>query len=143
VPGSKTPRAARAPTPSEALPRRRHGHENHRPEAAIVTNTLELLITVLVSAASRQDRDGATPVLPDAYLATPVRFVFADAACAGRLRDWARHMLATTAHLVRKPTDQRGSAVIPRRWAVERTFAWITAPSSEGVEAVTRSDRLR
>jgi hypothetical protein len=79
VPGSSTPRAARAPTPSEGLPRRRRGQENHRPEAAIVTDTLELLITVLVGAASRQDRDGATPVLLDAYLATPVRFVFADA----------------------------------------------------------------
>ena len=30
-------------------------------------------------------------------------------------------------HIVRKPADQRGFAVIPRRWAVERTFAWLTA----------------
>ena len=36
-------------------------------------------------------------------------------------------MLATTLHIVRKPADQRGFAVIPRRWAVERTFAWLTA----------------
>ena len=28
---------------------------------------------------------------------------------------------------MRKPADQRGFAVIPRRWAVERTFAWLTA----------------
>jgi transposase len=28
---------------------------------------------------------------------------------------------------VRKPAGQRGFAVIPRRWAVERTFAWLTA----------------
>jgi transposase len=30
-------------------------------------------------------------------------------------------------HIVRKAADQRGFAVIPRRWAVERTFAWLTA----------------
>jgi transposase len=34
---------------------------------------------------------------------------------------------ATTLHIVRKPAGQRGFAVIPRRWAVERTFAWLTA----------------
>jgi putative transposase len=67
-----------------------------------------------------QDRDGAKPVLLDTYLGTPVRSVFADGAFAGRLLDWARTILATTLHIVRKPADQRGFAVIPRRWAVER-----------------------
>ena len=56
-----------------------------------------------------------------------MRFVFADGAFAGRLLDWAQHLLATTLHIVRKPAGQRGFAVIPRRWAVERTFAWLTA----------------
>ena len=32
-----------------------------------------------------------------------------------------------TIAVVHKPADQKGFAVIPRRWAVERTFAWITA----------------
>jgi hypothetical protein len=62
-----------------------------------------------------------------AYLLTPVRFVFADGGFAGRLLDWAQTILRTTLHIVRKPADQRGFAVIPRRWAVERTFAWLTA----------------
>jgi transposase len=56
-----------------------------------------------------------------------VRFVFADGAFAGRLLDWAHTILCTTLHIVRNPADQRGFAVIPRRWAVERTFAWLTA----------------
>jgi transposase len=93
----------------------------------IVTDTLGLLITVVVCAASKQDRDGAKPVLLQAYLASPVRFVFADSAFAGRLLDWAAHILRTTIHVVRKPAGQRGFAVIPRRWAVERTLAWLTA----------------
>jgi hypothetical protein len=33
----------------------------------------------------------------------------------------------TTLHIVRKPEGRQGFAVIPRRWAVERTFAWLTA----------------
>jgi hypothetical protein len=74
-----------------------------------------------------QDRDGAKPALLQTYLRTPVRFVFADAGFAGRLLDWAHNILHTTLHIVRKPADQRGFAVIPRRWAVERTLAWLTA----------------
>jgi transposase len=93
----------------------------------IVTDTLGLLLVVVVLAASTQDRDGAKPVLLDTYLRTRVRFVFADGGFAGRLLDWANTILATTLHIVRKPADQRGFAVIPRRWAVERTLAWLTA----------------
>jgi len=93
----------------------------------IVTDTLGLLLVVVVLTASVQDRDGAKPVLLDTYLRTRVRFVFADGGFAGRLLEWAQHVLATTLHIVRKPADQRGFAVIPRRWAVERTFAWLTA----------------
>ena len=74
-----------------------------------------------------QDRDGAKPALLQTYLRTPVRFVFADAGFAGWLLDWAHTILATTLHIVRKPADQRGFAVIPRRWAVERTLFWLTA----------------
>jgi transposase len=93
----------------------------------IVTDTLGLLLTVVVVTAAVQDRDGAKPALSATYLGTSVRFVFADGGFAGRLLDWAQTLLRTTLHIVRKPVDQRGFAVIPRRWAVERTFAWLTA----------------
>ena len=53
--------------------------------------------------------------------------MFADGGFAGRLLDWAHQVLRTTIHIVRKPAGQQGFAVIPRRWAVERTFAWLTA----------------
>ncbi|WP_162959028.1 transposase [Micromonospora tulbaghiae] len=41
--------------------------------------------------------------------------------------DWTRDTLRTTLQIVRKPADQRGFAVHPRRWVVERTLAWLTA----------------
>jgi transposase len=91
-------------------------------------HTLGLLLTVTVCAASVQDRDGAKTALLGAYLTAPAcRFVFADAGFAGRLVDWAHDVLATTISIVRKPPDQKGFAVLPRRWAVERTLAWLTA----------------
>lgn len=93
----------------------------------IVTDTLGLLIVVCVMAASVQDRDGAKTTLLSAYLATPIRFVLADGGFAGKLVEWATRVLASTLHIVRKPLGQKGFMVIPRRWPVERTFAWLTA----------------
>lgn len=69
----------------------------------IVTDTLGLLLVVVVLSASVQDRDGAKSVLLDTYLRTPVRFVFADGGFAGRLLDWTQQILRTTVHIVRKP----------------------------------------
>ena len=51
----------------------------------------------------------------------------ADGGFAGKLVDWARTILATVVQVVRKPEGQHGFAVIPRRWCVERTLAWLTA----------------
>jgi len=94
----------------------------------IVTDTLGLLITVTVVAASVQDRDGAKGALLGLYLTAPsCRLVWADAGFAGRLVEWAATTLRTTVSIVRKPADQKGFAVLPRRWAVERTLAWLTA----------------
>ncbi|MDR7322533.1 transposase [Catenuloplanes niger] len=93
----------------------------------IVTDTLGLLVVVVVLAASWQDRDGAKSTLLAAYAATPIRHVFADQGFAGKLVDWARNLLHTTIEIVRKPADQVGFAVHPRRWVVERTLAWLTA----------------
>ncbi|MGS2640874.1 IS5 family transposase [Streptosporangium sp. LJ11] len=93
----------------------------------IVTDMCGLLIAVAVMAASRQDRDGAKTVLLGTYLATPIRYVFADQGFTGRLVDWAHDILKTTVEIVRKPAEQRGFAVHPRRWVVERTLAWLTA----------------
>jgi hypothetical protein len=54
----------------------------------IVTDTLGLLLVVVVLPASTQDRDGAKPVLLETCPRTRVRFVFADGGFAGRLLDW-------------------------------------------------------
>jgi transposase len=93
----------------------------------IVTDTLGLLVVVCVMAASWQDRDGAKTTLLSTYLATPIRHVFADQGFAGRLVDWAHATLQTTVEIVRKPAEQRGFAVHPKRWVVERSLAWLTS----------------
>jgi transposase len=93
----------------------------------IITDTLGLLVGVTVLAASWQDRDGAKTALLGVYLATPIRYVFADQGFAGRLVEWAKRTLHMVIDIVRKPAAQRGFAVHPKRWVVERTLAWLTA----------------
>lgn len=94
----------------------------------IVTDTLGLLLVVWVCAASVQDRDGGRRVLNQLSNLRPrTRHIFADGGFAGRLVDWAAEILRVTVEVVRKTDQQRGFIVLPRRWAVERTLAWITA----------------
>ncbi|WP_203790400.1 IS5 family transposase [Paractinoplanes rishiriensis] len=93
----------------------------------IVTDTLGLLVSVTVLAASWQDRDGAKTALLGVYLSTPIRYIFADQGFAGRLVDWAARTLSMVIDIVRKPEWQRGFQVHPKRWVVERTLAWLTA----------------
>ncbi len=50
------------------------------------------------------------------------------AGCAGKLLPWASATLGLTVQIVRAgPNDQHTFQVLPRRWVVERTLAWITA----------------
>jgi len=93
----------------------------------IVVDTLGLVV-VLVTAASVQDRDGGRRVLDRAKMAMPsLALIFADGGYAGRLVAFARRLLRIVVHVVRKPEGQRGFAVLPRRWVVERTLSWLTA----------------
>lgn len=92
----------------------------------IVTDTLGLLLVVMVSAASVQDRDGGARVLDRLRFAMPsVVTVFADGGYAGRLVAWTQRILRVTLEIVRKPEGQCGFAVLPRRWVVERTLSWL------------------
>lgn len=92
----------------------------------IAVDCLGLLLVVLVSAADLQDRDAGVQLL-DAVrrLSTRVRLVWADSGYAGALVDWARQKLALKVEVVRRSDDMSGFVVLPRRWVVERTFAWL------------------
>ncbi|MFJ9110041.1 IS5 family transposase [Streptomyces sp. NPDC102283] len=94
----------------------------------IVTDTLGLLLAVHVVAASIQDRDGAKRSLLWTRLDHPgVQRIWADQGFAGRLVQWLRTILGRDLEIVRKAPDQRGFQVQPKRWAIERTFSWLTA----------------
>lgn len=94
----------------------------------IVVDTMGLLLAVLVTPASVQDRDGARLVL--ARLpggAKKLRRLWVDGGYRGQLLDWALNRCRICLSVILRSDDQRGFAVLPRRWVVERTFAWIMA----------------
>lgn len=51
--------------------------------------------------------------------------MWADGGYAGRLLTWSKTVLSMTVQVVKRTDDTRGFKVLPRRWVVERTFAWI------------------
>jgi transposase len=93
----------------------------------IVVDTVGLLLVVLVTAASVQDRDGGARVLERLRFRMPsVAVIWADGGYAGRLVAYARQVLRITVDIVRKKDGQRTFEVLPRRWVVERTLSWIS-----------------
>lgn len=92
----------------------------------IAVDTLGLLLCVLVTAASVQDRDGAFGLLARLRERfSTIAVVWADGGYAGRLVDWARQVLAMAVTVVKRSDDVSGFVVLPRRWVVERTFGWL------------------
>ena len=92
----------------------------------IAVDTLGLLLCVLVTAASVQDRDAARPLLTQLSASCRrVRLVWADGGYAGKLVDWARTNVKIVLQIVKRSDTTIGFVVLPRRWVVERTLAWI------------------
>jgi putative transposase len=91
----------------------------------IAVDTTGLVLDVVITPASVQDRQGARPLLWNTHRACPrVRLVWADAVYAGKLATWAQQLKMTLCIVARR--DRHAFVVLPRRWVVERTFAWIS-----------------
>ena len=93
----------------------------------IVTDTEGHLVGLQVHAADIQDRDGAVSVLSSIRALYPwLRHVFADGGYAGdKLRNALRKLGRWTIEIIKRSDQAIGFAVLPRRWVVERTFAWL------------------
>ena len=104
----------------------------------MLVDTGGLVLQAVVHAANLSDRQGARQVLAT----VPERFptlqqIWVDAGYTGEVVTWAQQSLGLTltvvkrpARWVRVPADQEpaplppGMPILPRRWVVERTFAW-------------------
>jgi transposase len=117
-----------APTTESGGPRgfdagkRVHGRKRH-----IVTDTNGLLLAVRVHEANIQDVHGAVALLEHLRIKFPkLRHVFADRIYRGKQLVMAlSHCGPWTIEIVERPQGAKGFQLLPRRWVVERTFAWL------------------
>jgi transposase len=93
----------------------------------ILTDTIGLPVGMIVHPANVQDRDGAPELLAGVRDAFPaLRRVFADGAYAGdKLKDALKDIGDWTIEIVKRSDAAKGFVLLPRRWVVERTFAWL------------------
>jgi len=91
----------------------------------IIVDTLGLILAVVIQSASVQDRDGA----PSAIERMQERWIrvikiFADGGYRGKLIDYVKKVFSIEIEII-KSNELHTFKILPKRWIVERTFAWI------------------
>lgn len=93
----------------------------------ILVDTNGLLLNVVVTAASVQDRDGARMLLQTmGGFCKKLRRIWVDGAYRGPLLDWVANHFRCRLQPVLRSDNHKGFVILPRRWVVERTFAWLS-----------------
>lgn len=93
----------------------------------VAVDTLGLLLAVVVHAADWQDQDGAEWVMNKlGEQFKRIKVIFGDCAYGrGGLPDWVHETFGWILQTVLRPVGIQGFVVLPKRWIVERTFAWL------------------
>jgi putative transposase len=87
-------------------------------------DTAGLILAVLVHSAAWHDHHGARLVMRAVRRFRDLRLIWADGAYKGKLVRFAAELGGWHLRIVPKPAG-KGFSVLPRRWVVERTFAWL------------------
>lgn len=93
----------------------------------IVVDTLGLILATVVHGADQQDHEGAYLVLYALWeKMKDIGVIFADSAYGRKgLPEFVQQTLGFAIRLVKRPRGVQGFQVLPKRWIVERTFAWL------------------
>ena len=93
-----------------------------------MVDTMGNLLTVVVQAANLQDYHGARAVFARLAQANWPRLqkIWADAIYKGDkgLREWVQTRFGWELEVVERDPTHKGFQVLPKRWVIERTFAW-------------------
>lgn len=92
----------------------------------LAVDTLGLVWAVVVHGAYWQDHDGACFVFQKLRVFGRLRVLFADSAYGRNgLPQWVKETFGWLLNTVLRPVGIKGFIVLPKRWIVERTFAWL------------------
>ena len=92
----------------------------------LLTDTLGLPLRLVAHPANLQDRDGLGLVCARIRRRFPwLQHLFADAGYQGEIAWCAAARERLRLEIVRRPRDAKGFHLLPRRWVIERTFAWL------------------
>jgi transposase len=119
--GKRACATAQEPRPSSTLQIK--GKKRH-----ILVDTLGLLLHAVVHPADIQDRDGGALVLSTLFGLHPfLQKLFADSGYQGPVfqKVSAKILPHIQIEIVKRSDQAKGFALLPRRWVVERTFAWL------------------
>jgi transposase len=111
----------------------------------LVTDTLGILLAVVVTAGSVQDRDAAVPAMDLAMAKVPaLEMLYVDSGYSGQVAEDLRTRHQIKVQVVRHPANSKvgqwyegqlplfeipeGFMVLPKRWVIERTNAWNDRP---------------
>lgn len=96
----------------------------------LVVDNLGLLVLAKVTAASEQDIHAGKTTLVELkqrpYLLSRLQKIIADGSYRGDLVEWVKQELHAVLEIVLKLGDKKGFQVLPKRWVIERTNAWLT-----------------
>jgi putative transposase len=109
----------------------------------LLVDTLGLLLIVRVTVASVQDRNAARLLLQNLPGGCKkLRKIWVDGGYSGRLVQWVAECFKFCLTVVLRPKETHGFTLLPRRWVVERTFAWLNQARrlSKAYERLTRID---
>jgi putative transposase len=96
----------------------------------LIVDNLGLLVVAKVTAASEQDVRAGKLTLQELKerptLRSRLQKIIADGSYRGELVEWVSQELHAVLEIVLKLGDKKGFQVLPKRWVIERTNAWLT-----------------
>lgn len=91
-----------------------------------MVDSLGLLLAIVVHSAGVQDRDGAKLVFLQALAKwSRLGWIWADGSYAGPLVHWVGRVCGWGLGIVKRSAGAKGWELLPHRWIVERTLAWL------------------
>jgi len=94
----------------------------------IIVDSIGLLLAIFITAANVDDAQAATELFSrlEGQPVSQVRHMYADSKYHNHnLYGWVAQNAAWELTIIRRPKDAKGWVVLPIRWTVERTFAWL------------------